>query len=309
MSVLYLHDLKVRITSMNKIMYALMNYQIKKFSEKQVELSIGSNILLEKDILYLNDNTKEHSLDYMSPLNCALIDKLPLIINIHGGGFCTGDKCINSYYAASLVEMGYQVVVLNYQLAPAANLKMQVQDVINGICYAVKHYNHRSGLFLTADSSGAYLTTLICCIWNDVTLQKIYDVIIPDCIITAVGLTGTPNTIDIYPHLLKSFKNDNRRVLLNQCSEIKNYIEIKKIWNEKVPPLFLMSCKDDTFYKNVLQFDAWLTSIGAKHDSYYCDRVKGKKLFHCFNVIRPDWELSIEMNKKNCHFITELIKK
>lgn len=45
---------------------------------------------------------------------------LPVIVDIHGGGWYYGDKELNKYYCMSLVKYGFAVVNVSYRLAPGA---------------------------------------------------------------------------------------------------------------------------------------------------------------------------------------------
>ena len=72
--------------------------------ERKDNLSYGpygkSNLL---DVYYLKENA----------------GKLPVIVNVHGGGWVYGTKEVYQFYCMSLAQRGFAVVNFNYRLAPA----------------------------------------------------------------------------------------------------------------------------------------------------------------------------------------------
>ena len=59
--------------------------------------------------------------------------KLPVIVNIHGGGWVYGDKEIYQFYGMSLAQRGFAVVNFSYRLAPEAKFTAQLEDINNVI--------------------------------------------------------------------------------------------------------------------------------------------------------------------------------
>ncbi len=219
-------------------------------------------------------------------------------MNVHGGGFATGDKKYNRFYACQLAEMGYRVGVLNYRLIPEVNIKQQIQDIASGIRHSVESYgNGQKGIYLTGDSAGAFLVTLLCGIWQKKELQLCYDVEIPDICIRAAGLTGTPNTIDTFPKFMMPFYRKNRCLLLNGCEELQDCVYTKDIWSAEFPPVFLMSCEEDLYYRNVCNFHKWLNEKGTENILRSCEKKAEGRLYHCFNVIQPELLNSRKMNE------------
>src|SRR3954452_5043181 len=56
-------------------------------------------------------------------------DRLPLIVQIHGGAFARGDKTTDAHEIAALVDAGYAVASLNYRLSGEARFPAAVYDV------------------------------------------------------------------------------------------------------------------------------------------------------------------------------------
>lgn len=287
----------------NKIIFKIYDGQLKSVEEKQKELIWDNEVQIEENIPYRN--TK----DPLDTYDCIYVEenkeKSPMIINIHGGAFAGGDKSCNKYYAAYLAKSGYIVTTLNYHYLPEANLKKQVQDCMVAINEITKKYNQKE-IFLTGDSSGSDLVILISLLWNNEDMQKAYEVSVPKVKIKALGLTGTQASINMFSTTMKLFNKENRRMLLNNCEEIESYIDIKKLWNKDMPPIYIMSAEEDVNYMNCKEFDSWLTTINHPHESYYCKKKEEGKLYHCFNVVRPDLNCSKKMNKAMLEYFKEV---
>jgi len=89
----------------------------------------SSKSSLIKDISYGTDSSAQ-KLDLYLPKNFS--GKIPLIIEIHGGGFEAGDK-YPSQYAEILVSQGYAVTSLNYRLSGESIFPAAVYDVKSAV--------------------------------------------------------------------------------------------------------------------------------------------------------------------------------
>lgn len=292
----------------NKIIFKIYDNQLKDIDKKQENMTWDKDVMIEENLPYKEENDPLLTYDYIYEKCESKKENLPLIINIHGGAFSGGDKQVNKYYGAFLAKQNYQVTTINYHYLPEANLKKQVQDSLQAITYITQKYK-KDECFLTGDSSGSDLVLLISLLWNNKEMQKAYAVKVPNVKIKALGLTGTQASINMFPSFMKPFNKENRRMLLDGCPEIEEYVEIEKLWNKDVPPIYIMSAEEDVNYSNCKEFDRWLTTIKHPHKSYYCKKKEEGKLYHCFNVIRPDLTCSKKMNKAMIEYFKEQKKE
>ena len=118
---------------------------MKKMSEKaylrdleRLDLSkCDSNIKVVKDLSYIDDHSIEHKLDIHYKSNQEL---KPIIVNIHGGGFISGYKEMDSLFANYLAQRGFVVFNLNYRLAyPTYNVFDQIEDISNAVKWIVSN--------------------------------------------------------------------------------------------------------------------------------------------------------------------------
>lgn len=85
---------------------------------------------------------------------------LPVVINVHGGGFVKGDKHYRRSVSALFADRGYFVFNVNYRSAPKYPIPAAMVDcakVLNYIKVLAKKYNiDETKVVVTGDSSGAH---------------------------------------------------------------------------------------------------------------------------------------------------------
>ncbi|MBR4120524.1 MAG: alpha/beta hydrolase, partial [Spirochaetales bacterium] len=72
--------------------------------------------IVRYDNIVYGPDFKWHVLDVYRPRNVG--ENLPVIIDVHGGGWVYGDKDVYQYYCMSLARRGFAVVNFTYRLAP-----------------------------------------------------------------------------------------------------------------------------------------------------------------------------------------------
>ncbi|VVB79090.1 Arylesterase [uncultured archaeon] len=106
-------------------------------------------------------------LDLYFPANLASNQIVPLIIDIHGGGFEGGDKTENDsvYYAIKFSGQGYAVATLNYRLASEAKYPAANYDVKSAVRWlranADKYGLDNNHVGVIGRSAGGYLAALL----------------------------------------------------------------------------------------------------------------------------------------------------
>ena len=130
----------------------------KKNHEKQTP---PQNVTEVEDVAYIDDGNVYHKLDVMYPDNLKSGEKLPVIIDIHGGGWMYADKDLNDNYCLSLADRGYVVFNISYRLVPDVTVNEQIQDVAYALKWIgenMKNYPcDTANIMLTGDSAGGQL--------------------------------------------------------------------------------------------------------------------------------------------------------
>ena len=105
------------------------NKQVLKSDQKRAaKLTKTTGVSAIKDLDYFGDGSKWHLMDVYRPKGTEN-EKLPVIIDIHGGGWMYGDKDLNAPYCEALAKRGFVVVSFSYSLFPSVTLPVPVQEI------------------------------------------------------------------------------------------------------------------------------------------------------------------------------------
>lgn len=121
------------------------------------DIPYGQDEICKLDIVYPSDTT----------------DKLPVLINVHGGAWITGDKHYRRGQGLLFADMGMCVVTPNYGLAPQyryETMLVHLRGVFDWLkAHADEYPMDLTKLFLTGDSAGGQFACLLAATWNSDT--------------------------------------------------------------------------------------------------------------------------------------------
>lgn len=133
------------------------------------------------DIRYFKGKNKYHLFNMYYPDNVVDTKQLPLMIDIHGGGWIYGDKDLNRFHNAYYASQGMVVLSMSYRLLLRTNLKGIVKDLFHFFNYIERNKDELNisfdNVLLTGDSAGGHLALLINAINQNEDLQKLYEVV------------------------------------------------------------------------------------------------------------------------------------
>lgn len=268
----------------------------------------NDKVKISENISYLDDN-KFHLMDIYQPYNNEKI--LPIIINIHGGGFLLGKKEVNKLYCAELAQKGYIVFCVEYPLSP----KAKIIDILNDLIIAINKINEiaidyngdNNDLYLTGDSAGAYLCVYLSALKNNPNLNhllKIKNKIIPTIkglgLISGMFYTNKFDQIGVFvPKLIygKNYKKNYNSAYYNiENKEIISYLS----------PCFLVTNKGDFLRHYSVNFSKKLAKYNIK---YKLLNINSKKMLpHSFVAMLPETEEAKIANNEMIEFFTNIIK-
>lgn len=128
-----------------------------------LNLEFPKNIRVKKNIEYKTKNGKSLLADIYCPKN--LTQKYSGIILVHGGGWISGSKENEKFFAQELASKGYVVMAINYSLSDVAKYPAAVEDVQDALKFLKKHhkefYLNKKKISVGGNSAGAQLATLV----------------------------------------------------------------------------------------------------------------------------------------------------
>ncbi len=255
------------------------------------------------DIPYVDDGRREHLLDVYRPEQAE--GALPLIVDIHGGGWLYGYKEINTNYNLYLSSKGFTVVSINYRLGPEAPIYEQVRDVFEALAFIEKNAGDfgadLGNAFLCGDSAGGQLAAIACAVMARPDLQAIYGVTAPGFSFRAAGIVCGAYDVEFILRLPaakhyaeailgKDFKTSRFRTLVNMSDILKVDTDL--------PPIWMSSSQEDFIGFLSIRFDKLLTKLGKEHTFRRYGRSKEHALPHVFNVTNPEYRESMDANDR-----------
>jgi acetyl esterase/lipase len=195
--------------------------------------------------------------------------KLPVVVNIHGGGFVKGDKHHRSSVSKRFAANGYIVFNINYRLSPKYSNPEATRDCIKAVNYLAKlpeKFNiDLNKVVVTGDSAGAYYATQIVAVANSEELRKKLEcdesIVRPACLLSFCGpydlvasITLTKLPFDILWDIGRCYLDNDNYNLKKDFSNINDYPLLKEMspieWvNKNWCPSFLVMAKQDIFCK------------------------------------------------------------
>ena len=155
--------------------------QMKKNDEINFkDLKFIDGVSAINNISYLNDNNKYHLFNMYYPSQIIDKRKLPLMIDIHGGGWIYGDKDLNRFHNAYYASKGTVTLSMSYRLIPKVKFIDMIKDLFSFFHYIEKEKDNLNidfkNVLLSGDSAGGHLALLTHAINNSEELQKIFGV-------------------------------------------------------------------------------------------------------------------------------------
>ena len=259
---------------------------IRRDAKRDRGLSTPDDMTMIEGIPYIIDeqqnNGLQNTLDIYYLKNTA--NKLPTIINVHGGGYVYGSTKQYRYYCMSLAQKGFTVVNVNYRLAPAFRFPTPLLDLnkaMNWLCnHAVGYYIDLDRIVMIGDSAGAQIVSQYAAICCNHAYSESMGLSLPKFHIRALGLhCGFYDLLNLKSLILQRFIKDYLPQHLTD--EIKEQLNVLSKIRKNYPPCFIMTAPGDYLKSYSLSFAGFLTSVGIEN----CCKVYGNfKTGHVFHL-------------------------
>lgn len=297
-----------------KIMQIVWKGVDKDDKKNHAEQTPPSKITKVKDIAYLNTGNPYHMLDVFYPEGDLPEEGLPVIIDIHGGGWMYATKDLNEYYCMELASKGYTVFSISYRLVPDVTVNEQIQDCASALKWIsenMKNYPaNASSVMLTGDSAGGQLALYEAVLNQSPELREIFNTQATNLNIKALLLTspvaymknGGMYSVYTKPLWGKDYKQ----------KATYNYMDLSEIieYADNMPPTFFITSSGDT-----LAHDQTVTAYnlfqerGIESELIDYGEYNGEKQKYVFSVLDPFSEPSQEVITKALDFYQKALLK
>lgn len=271
----------------------------------------------EMHIPYIPDYNEDHMLNLYYPKDYYYKnhdsesiggDKLPTIINIHGGGWMFSHLDDSHDYMAQLAARGYAVMGMGYQLVPKVDVRTIVQEIYCSMHWLEQYGEQRgfdlSKVLLTGDSAGGHLALLVACIQASEALQTIYGVAPVHFPITTVGIScPCPDTNELYivpsgnPEDTQRMSLAYKELLLGEQGLAAINSRALSFWEtlgfvrdlSQFPPIYLIGSENEFLHYQTQTLLRQLQEKNLRHETLIWKKEDGQHLMHVFNVEHWDW--------------------
>ena len=131
---------------------------------RQATYTVSEDVQVLRDLVYAKVDGRELQLDLYLPKK-PILEPVPCIVVIHGGGWRNGDKTRFASKAAWLADHGFAAACIGYRLLPTVEFPTPVEDckaAVRWVRANAKEYGidpDRLGAF--GGSAGAHLTAIL----------------------------------------------------------------------------------------------------------------------------------------------------
>lgn len=270
-------------------------------------IPLPENVVQCRNISY-GEHGKWNRLDVYYPTGTKA--PLPTIVSIHGGGYVYGDKEIYRRYCMDLARRGFSVVNFNYRLAPEWKFPTPLEDtnsVMEWICRnAATYHLDPERIFLVGDSAGAQLASQYAAIVTNSDYAALFDFIVPDITIRAVGLNcGMYNASELAAGERKSIAKD---YLGKHISADDSRLQVLENITDQFPPAHITTACHDFLRDHAKPMAQFLAAKDIKTVMKCYGRDSDERIGHVFhvNISLPE---AAQCNDDQCAFFREMLRE
>ena len=275
-----------------------------------------ADVIRFDNIAYGDDSQfpKWQLLDVYRPRSAGTdnLEKLPVIISVHGGAWVYGDKDVYQWYCMRLAQYGFAVVNFSYRLTPEVPFPAPVEDtekVFQWVSANAAQYGFDlNNVFAVGDSAGAHILALYTSAITNPSYAENYPFIKPKAFKLS-GVALNCGKYDMNPELETTpHMGILVKALLNGqiTKEGLDLINASAHVTKDFPPAFVMTCKGDFQFKQAPYIIKAFEAAGVQHE-YHCYGTDEQPLWHVFHCDGRLSEAKV-CNDAECAFFRSLIK-
>lgn len=262
-----------------------------------------SDVTLTPDIDYIGDGAVCHMTDIYRQSGAE--GKLPVLIDIHGGGFLLGRKEANRLFAADMCRRGFVVFCPEYPLVPDTDIFgifHALTDCINRIGEIAESYGgDTSQIYLCGDSAVAHICVYLAAMQRNADVAGAAGVDRIRYEIKALGLqsgmfyTTLPDQVGMFlPSMI--YGKDRKKNPFFTKYAVPDVPGIA----QSLPPCFVVTARGDFLRNYSRRFAAALKKNGTKY--MFLDMDEEEKLPHAFAAMLPETAAAQKANAAMTEF-------
>ncbi|CCI84493.1 triacylglycerol lipase [Lactobacillus pasteurii DSM 23907 = CRBIP 24.76] len=215
------------------------------------------------DIQY-GEDPKWNLLDLYLPEDVT--GKLPVIINIHGGGWIYGTKETYQFYGLGMAKRGFAFVNPNYKLGPEVQFPKELDQVDQYIHWVADHadeYNFdKNNVFLIGDSAGGQMTEQYTTILTNSEYRAKFGYELTDLNFRAVAM-NCPASFILDPGLITDGPNAYFTKEIMEDPENRDKMDVEKYITSDFLPAFIATANQDFIRDCSIRLDGFLRAKGV----------------------------------------------
>lgn len=275
-------------------------------------LSLPEGIKEVCNIPYTDSGSEYHMLDVYCPEDAE--GPLPVIIEIHGGGWMYGTKDLNKLYAQYLAKRGFVVFNLSYRLVPEVLVPAQLQDISLAIAKVKEIMKDfpcdPDRIILTGDSAGGQLAAFTAAISEAEILRDYFDTadhgLKFNCLVltSPVAYMNDSLPMGLYCRMMWG-ENGTKK-------STRRYMNIDELLREvpSFPPTILTTSSGDSLaLKQTRRLYRTLLESSVEAQLLDFPKFEGNHLPHVFAVLEPYSKAGALCIDKVCEFINHNLSK
>ncbi|CCI86250.1 alpha/beta hydrolase [Lactobacillus gigeriorum] len=215
--------------------------------------------VIRYDDLKYGEDPKWNLLDLYLPKNVS--GKIPVIINIHGGGWVYGTKETYQYYGLGMAKRGFAFVNPNYKLAPDVQFPGELDQVDQYMHWVADHadeYNlDKNNVFIIGDSAGGQMAEQYAVVLTNKEYREKIGYKLTDLKIRAIAL-NCPATFVLDPGMISGAVSAYFTHEILNDPNLKDLLNVEKYITKDFLPTFIATANQDFVRDCSIRLDGYL---------------------------------------------------
>ena len=246
------------------------------------------------------------------------VKTVPVIINIHGGGYVYGNRSTDAIYCAAIAKRGFAVVNFSYHLAPRTKYPVQLEEINRVFMWVREHVEQYGGnpnqIFVTGDSAGAQMASQYLTVLTNPEYARHFPFAVPQISVRGAAFNcGMYGLTSDYVTVFKKIKEENGidlNALLRDYLGKKPYgpelLNVPEYMTADFPPAYIMTGACDFLKIAAEPFAERLTRLGVKNICKCYGNTDDVRYRHVFHL-NDSFDGAVLCNDEECEFFRSLL--